>query len=235
MDINFLLEYQNLDLQRIKVESEFVSGSVCKTYNACVNNLNNAMKSIERLNNDAEEMMHAMNSLIEQYNVLAQDLTESENSMTEIKDTKEVDFFVRKAEQLSGKISQLSREIGAMSQKIAEVRTQYEKAVNQSNDAKKKGKEIEGTYKHDLMEARKKSDELKTQMKELESKIDQKFIDFYKRMRQSSKGAVIVALSGTNCGGCFMDIPGGLLQKLEDSGIIDCPHCGRLIYKKQNG
>ena len=234
MKIEVLLEYQKLDLERIKIESDFASGKVCQIYNKCVKDLQNATKNIERINNEAEEMTNTMNSLIEQYTILAQDLSESENSMDEINDTTAAEFFIRKAEQLSAKINQLSKEIGAMSQRIAEVRTQYEKALATRNEARKQGKEIEGTYMRDLSEAKKRIAEIKAKMKDLESQIEERFVSFYKRMRQSQKGALVVPLQGTNCGGCFNDIPYGLLQKMDDNGIIDCPHCGRLIYKHQN-
>ena len=106
--------------------------------------------------------------------------------------------------------------------------------LTRRNEARKQGKEIEGTYRRDLSEAKKRIAEIKAKMKDLESQIEERFVSFYKRMRQSQKGALVVPLQGTNCGGCFNDIPYGLLQKMDDNGIIDCPHCGRLIYKHQN-
>ncbi len=232
MSIDNLLEYQRIDMERIKLESDFSSSDISKEYNICRQNVSTASKVIGKLNTDADDMIRLMDSLIAQYEKAVVDLSEAEGYLEHISDVKEADFYSRNADKLTQSITQLSKDIGALSQKIAEARSQYVKAMNVGTEFRKKGREAEEGYTKALIGVKDQISVLRGKMDEQEKHIDEKYLAVYKRLRQNSKNAIVVPLHGTNCGGCFMDLPGNLLGKLLEHGdAIDCPNCSRIIYK----
>ena len=53
----------------------------------------------------------------------------------------------------------------------------------------------------------------------------------YTRLRKLKKVPVIVPLNGYSCGGCFMEVAGDVLVALGSKPFVECPSCGRILYK----
>ena len=73
--------------------------------------------------------------------------------------------------------------------------------------------------------------ELQKKIAEAEQGCSEEFLTVYKRLRKLKKIPVIVPLVGTNCGGCFMEVAGDILVTLGAKPFVECPSCGRILYK----
>ena len=70
----------------------------------------------------------------------------------------------------------------------------------------------------------------------LATRVDPELLARYARIRANKKvGAVVVALNGHNCSGCYMHVtPQTVNEILAGDKIHACAHCGRLLYHPQN-
>ncbi|NCB48508.1 MAG: hypothetical protein EOM55_02670 [Clostridia bacterium] len=73
-------------------------------------------------------------------------------------------------------------------------------------------------------------DGIKKQMLEMEKQIDPKILAKYKHLRQDRIFPVFVPLNGNSCGGCSMEIPSALMNKLKENGYLECEQCRRYVY-----
>ncbi|WP_267523797.1 zinc ribbon domain-containing protein [Campylobacter sp. MG1] len=65
----------------------------------------------------------------------------------------------------------------------------------------------------------------------LASEIDSKVFSFYEKIRKWAKNTSVVPVKKQACYGCFMQLNSktySLVLKGDD--IINCPHCGRILY-----
>ncbi|MDR3346187.1 MAG: C4-type zinc ribbon domain-containing protein [Campylobacteraceae bacterium] len=68
---------------------------------------------------------------------------------------------------------------------------------------------------------------------ELVSKMSQKILSFYEKIRKWAHNSAVVPVRKQACYGCFMrinDKTNSLVFNSED--IITCPHCGRILYRE---
>jgi uncharacterized protein len=67
----------------------------------------------------------------------------------------------------------------------------------------------------------------------LGSQVDAAYFKIYEQVRRSRKGLALVGLeSGQRCGGCHMQLPIHVVQKVrKGNGMTRCPSCGRLLYE----
>jgi len=71
----------------------------------------------------------------------------------------------------------------------------------------------------------------------LGSQVDAAYFKIYEQVRRSRKGLALVGLeSGQRCGGCHMQLPIHVVQKVrKGNGMTRCPSCGRLLYESTSG
>jgi len=68
---------------------------------------------------------------------------------------------------------------------------------------------------------------------EIAREIKSSYLDRYERIRQRRNGLAVVAAQDTTCTGCRMKIPPQMfieLQKIENSDLIFCPFCQRILF-----
>lgn len=231
MKLDKLLEYQAVDTELMKAETDFRSLPVCKEYFHTANILNNAKSAIKKLTGDADELSKQIETFIDQYSKLASMLEETEKEVEGINDIKESDFYVRSIEKLISEMQSLSKQISILSSKVDEHRLNYDKAIKQGKDATTKGRELTPEYQKAREEIKPIIEKLNKELVSLESKIDKIPLAHYKQLRAAKKTPAIVPLHGeTSCGGCFMELAGNAKIKLKADGYIECPNCSRIIY-----
>ncbi len=82
-----------------------------------------------------------------------------------------------------------------------------------------------------VSETKKEEEELREQVKSLESLIEERLLAAFKRIRKNARnGLAVVVVQRDACGGCFNKIP---VQRQLDirlrKKIIVCEYCGRLL------
>ncbi|RXJ90186.1 hypothetical protein CRV01_03220 [Arcobacter sp. CECT 8983] len=68
---------------------------------------------------------------------------------------------------------------------------------------------------------------------ELLEKFDNKILTFYEKIRRWAKDSAVVPVVDQACYGCFMKINDKTYSEvIKSEEIINCPHCGRILYKE---
>ena len=98
---------------------------------------------------------------------------------------------------------------------------------SRKNDLEHKRSELDKI----MEETRSTEEQLREEAKELETKIESRLLQSFKRIRQSSRnGLGIVTVERDACGGCFNKIPPQRQLDIKmHKKIIVCEYCGRIL------
>lgn len=72
-------------------------------------------------------------------------------------------------------------------------------------------------------------DDLKKAQEEIESKIDPRLANLYRRLKGRFGHAVVPVVSNL-CTGCFASIPSSFVSKTNTDKVQQCENCGRILY-----
>ena len=231
MELSTMLEYQKLDIALMRLENELRQSQAAKEYTANKTTLTNAQEQVLKQNRDAGEMTTQMESLIAEYDAIEKELKEAEGAVPDVDNAVAADFFVRNVQKLVNRLKVLASEISKMSAKIVELNQSYAATMTAGKEAKKKLALCREAYEAEKSKFMPQATELQKKIAEAEQGCSEEFLTVYKRLRKLKKIPVIVPLVGSNCGGCFMEVAGDILVTLGAKPFVECPSCGRILYK----
>lgn len=138
--------------------------------------------------------------------------------------TKEVEYQTLEVELCEKKIKEFTAEEAAKSEELQRSMTAVDE---RSKDLEVKKKELDEI----VAETKQEEEKLRDEVKELESKIEPRLLQAFKKIRKNShNGLGIVDVQRGACGGCFNKIPP---QRQLDirmrKKIIVCEYCGRIM------
>ena len=68
---------------------------------------------------------------------------------------------------------------------------------------------------------------------ELLEKFDNKILTFYEKIKRWAKDSAVVPVKKQACYGCYMKINDKTYAEvIKSEEIVNCPHCGRILYKE---
>ncbi len=233
MELSVILEYQDLDRKLMKLENELMGSDAAKEYAQNKHTVSTAQEQVVKQNRDAGEMIKQMNALIQEYESLEKELKEAEDSIPEVSDVNGADFFIRNVQKLLNQLKTLSQEIGKMSQRIVELNQNHAQSMAAGKDAAKKLNQSKAKYEEERAKILPEAQTVKEEISKVEAKCSPKFLEVYKRLRKQKRlPAVVPLMDGRSCGGCFMELAGDAIVKLNGQSFIECPDCGRILYKQ---
>ena len=179
-------------------------------------------------------------ALIDEFNALMKKFEKHEKFVEELKKGKLENYNKEKLIEAEKEITEvnaailvLEKEIAKLSQTISATIKDFEKTKNEIVDAKKKHTEGMKAYNTLVDGKKERMEQLKSDLKALEKKVDPKIIAKYIKMRDDRIFPVFVPLLNHSCGGCSMELPSSQINKLEEKGMLECENCHRIIYKKK--
>ena len=232
MELSAMLEYQNLDRSLMKLENELMQSESAREYATSKHALAVAQEQVIKQGRDAGEMIKQMEGLIAEYDALEKELKEAEEAVPDVADVTGADFFLRNVQKLIAQLKNLASDISKMSAKIVELNQGHAATMAAGKDAKKRFNLCKPAYEAEKEKYRPAATELQQKIAEAEKGCSEEFLSAYKRLRKLKKIPVLVPLNGRNCGGCYMELAGDQVVKLNDKGFIECPNCGRILYKE---
>lgn len=232
MNLQQILQYQKIDMQVYKIEKEYLQ-----------------MK-------ERENVLRLKNSFIQKNGDLKQldaNLTEALKTLEEV--SVKIDAIV--AEKLlkvnldnmqdEQTFNEMFKEITRYDEEITALTKEAEKAIKVINDINYDNKrtneemnQINKEYLANEASKKKKEAELAQQlsplMQQLEALKGEAFdaatFAKYSELRKARRMPVFVPYLDGNCGACGMDVKIEVDKKLIEVGdVVECPHCGRIIFK----
>ncbi|WP_321312095.1 C4-type zinc ribbon domain-containing protein [Halarcobacter sp.] len=95
-------------------------------------------------------------------------------------------------------------------------------------------KEIQIAVDNAIEEINQERNKVSQERGELLEKFDKKILTFYQKIRRWAKDSAVVPVRDQACYGCYMKINDKTYSEvLKSEEIINCPHCGRILYKEE--
>jgi predicted nucleic acid-binding Zn-ribbon protein len=95
-------------------------------------------------------------------------------------------------------------------------------------------KEIQISVDNAIEEINQERNNVSQERGQLLEKFDKKILTFYEKIRRWAKDTAVVPVKDQACYGCFMKINDKTYSEvIKSEEIINCPHCGRILYKEE--
>jgi predicted nucleic acid-binding Zn-ribbon protein len=186
-----------------------------------VDKYNEEVKSLEHnISTKKNEITHAQ-GLIDKY----------KDQQNNVRNNREYDSLSKEIEYQTLEIELCEKRIREFTQQISEKSTVIDDSKKileeRSSDLDAKKSELEEIVE----DTRKEEDELGNTGKSLESKIEERLLTAYKKIRKNARnGLAVVSVERDACGGCFNKIPPQRQLDIKSrKKIIVCEYCGRIL------
>ena len=186
---------------------------------------------VEKIKNEIDEFQRAITMKNGEINDAKASVERYQAQLNEVKNNREYDT-------LSKEIEFQTLEIELCNKKIREANTRINEKREELASAEELIKEREGDLEvkkselEEIMtETRAEEDKLKEKVKDLESKIENRLLTSFKRIRKNARnGLGIVYVQRDACGGCFNKIPPQRQLDIKmHKKVIVCEYCGRIL------
>lgn len=233
MDLTQLLKYQDVDAKLFSIEQKLTASPHKKKANELAllakkaqaksteleNEANNVLKEIDDLKMSFQQNKKSLDSLLKKD--LDKLSLEEFDSLSSLKSK-----ILNNLNSLEKMLQKSAEKINNILQEFNKTKKMYDNARLQFEDCKKKIQE-----ETKILEPEK--DKVKKELESLESTVDKRLLEEYKKRRNDNIFPVVVPLEGKNfCGRCRMELPMAAISRINDTGVITCEHCKRLVYKK---
>jgi hypothetical protein len=154
-----------------------------------------------------------------------------EAQLNEVKNNREYEAISKEIEIQGLDIQVSEKKIKEFGFEITTKTEVYEKAVADLEGRKKDLDQKKSELDVITAETQKEEEELNTKAIKAETKIDERLLVAYHRLRGNAKnGLAVVTIQRDSCSGCFNQIPPQRqLDIRQHKKIIVCEHCGRIL------
>lgn len=131
-------------------------------------------------------------------------------------------------EQISFANEEIARLDGITLSKEDRLKDFQEKLKTEEEDIK----EIRVVVENAIEEISNERNDIYKQRSELLTQFDNKILTFYEKIKRWAKDTAVVPVKKQACYGCHMKLNDKTYAEvLKGEEIINCPHCGRILYK----
>jgi len=186
---------------------------------------------IEKIQNEIKDFQAAISMKKGEIQEAQSYVDRYQKQLDEVKNNREYDTLTKEIEYQTLEIQLCEKKIKEAMIRIDERGKDLEQA-----EALKKDREVALTEKKSeldeiMQETREEEEKLKAKAKEYETKIEDRLLTSFKRIRKNARnGLGIVYVQRDACGGCFNKIPPQRQLDIKmHKKIIVCEYCGRIM------
>ena len=178
-----------------------------------------------------EENSGKIASYEEQIGTLNEQLKSIQKKNKAITNEKEMKALSMEEELAKEKLTFANEEIerlGKINETKGEETTEQEAALVELNVTLKT---VNAEAQKELAEIEKQKGSLYQNRVEMVSKVDQKILAFYEKVRKWAANTAVVPVKKQACYGCYMKINDKTYSEvIRGDEIVTCSHCGRILY-----
>ena len=227
-----ILEYQKKDAQLVALQKQLSESPAKKVVNQMVEYVRNAQQKLVQIEKRASELIVEFEDLKNQLENSNKTVDNLNKLKLESMDEKVLKSYENNTVEINAQILNIEKNIASLSKRISSILTEFEETKRQGNNAKKKYEQGLKTY-NDLADKQEPViRKLKNDLANLEKTVDPKMLAKYKELRGDKKFPIFVPLMSNSCGGCSMELPSSKLDKIKETGMLECENCHRIIFIK---
>jgi predicted nucleic acid-binding Zn-ribbon protein len=164
---------------------------------------------------------------------LSAKLEELNKKSADVKTEREMKSLQLEEEIAKEQIAFANEEIARLEKIIEAKKQQIEASKENLQNIQKQLEDVKEEVEKELQEIDKKREEIFKRKETLLSTINQKGIAFYQKIRRWAKNTTVVPIEDRACMGCHMIISEKVYADvIKGEEIVNCPHCGRILYIK---
>ncbi len=229
--IQELLAYQTTDAKLRKIETELSGSEERKKALSAKKYLEGVEEAVSKLEARAAELLLAYENATNQQLKLKEQEEELSRAIDTLEDETEVNYLLKKADELLAKIKSFGAEATKIASEIQAVLSEYNN-VKLKTKAARTQYEDSGKKYNELKESKKSEKEaIEKELASLKEKVDPSLMERYLKKRAEKIFPVVAEVTDKTCGGCNMELSMSELSKLKSGEIIECDQCRRLIFK----
>ena len=186
-----------------------------------IGNISGSIEEIKQEEAKRRNKIEEAKAMIEKY-------TEDQNNVRNNREydllAKEIEFQTLEVEFCEKKLRQYAAELKAKNEEIERTNTLLEERIGALDDKRSELEEI-------VSETKEEEEKLRDRAKVLESTIEPRLLQSFKRIRKNTRnGLGVVYVQRDACGGCFNKIPPQRQLDIKmRKKIIVCEYCGRIM------
>ena len=230
--IQELLNYQEADAKLHKIEQTLSGSEERKKAVAAKKYLDGVEENLNKLNLKASELYALYEKCLEDANKLKEQETEFSGAAKDAEDRNAVDYLAKKTEEILGQVKTLSSTANKISEEIQGVLKEYSAIRSKTKAAQDQYKENYEKYAELKNSVKDEKDEVEKELAELQKKVDPALMERYLKKRAGKIYPVVYEVKNSVCGACNMQLSMNELNRLKNGEIIECDHCGRLLFSK---
>lgn len=225
-----LIHYQQLEGKILQLKRELEKNEAKQTFNKV------AVMFKDAENKALEQEQKALKTLKEfeknqaEYNLVVMELSNLVKLNLEELSESEVNKQIEKANKLNTTLTNLERSLSAQAEAVNSILKDFETNKNNYKNYRIKLAELKVAVNNLIQSVTPEIKALEQEMAKCEKQIDANLLNKYKHLRQDKIFPAFVPLNNNACGGCSMQLPAALLNKLKDNHYLECEQCRRYIY-----
>ena len=229
--MNKILEYQKLDAEKLKIEKSLGNIEERQIMNKMITFVKDAQNKSLQIELSSKKLIEDYENLRKSYESNTSNIEKLTKTTVKTMSKEELDDCLKRVNALSSELFMIERNIGILIQKINEKLKEFEATKNSAGKARAKHKEAKAKYDAKVSELQPKISEIENKLSKMEKEIPAEILTKYKGLKNDGIFPILVPLQDKSCGGCRMEIPSKILDKLKNSDVIQCEHCRRIIYR----
>ena len=186
---------------------------------------------IEKIQNEIKDYQSAITMKKGEINEAQSYVDRYQKQLDEVKNNREYDTLTKEIEFQTLEIQLCEKKIKEALVRIDERNRDMEQAVALKDDRLVALADKKSELDEIMQETREEEEKLKAKAKEYETKIEDRLLTSFKRIRKNARnGLGIVYVQRDACGGCFNKIPPQRQLDIKmHKKIIVCEYCGRIM------
>ena len=228
--LNLLWDYQTADIEVEKISKEIKRSPKRQQLVKYRDNLLALQKNLTRI----EEEVLTMQDRLE---ALADAIQRTENQIQGIQEklqakepenTEETERFIADVKRLIGNLNDYEAEIKRIRTDSTEREKQQRDVKLRAARTKKEFDNLKADYDEEFKEMNERLTAAKAVAEERAKSISQPYLDKYQTIKRHSFPP-LARMIGSQCTGCNMSLPSGVVKDVQSGKEVECETCGRLL------
>lgn len=232
MSIQKMLEYQEIDMRLIRLESGLKSSECAQKMMQFQAATKKSIETLTSYNDLAKSDMDLVRKIITKFGEVVRQVEELVDENIADCDEKQLDYCAKQIEKLNQSLEEFEREVAKLNRELADTSFKKTKEFEQASKAMSAYKKYTDDFNALKQSKSAEAGEIMKELKAMESGLDRELLDKYKKIRATKRPVFVPFRAPSSCGGCGMDVAGDIVNKLDEGRHIqECPNCGRIMYK----
>lgn len=231
MSIKQLLDYQEADMQYIRLENEVRNSEVGQKLATSRSQQKQIVEELLRLNTQTEELFAGYQRVLNQAEETEKEIAELNASVSSDRDTADLEYYNKTLEKCMSVLDSADREAQRIQKELQAIRDTARTLYAKATKVAQLVKEYTDGFNKLRIEKGDQAKQIASQREALKKQIAPEWVEMYEKARKNGKAPFLVPMASGCCRGCGMEVDQTVKDKFSSGAMfVECPNCGRIIY-----